>query len=484
MSPMPSLQAIAEGLLVEARGLGYADRAAAGETTVLSDVDLEVGPRETVALVGRSASGKTTLLELLAGLRRPTAGRLRVAGHDLAEAPAGALSDYRRDLVGLVLQAPETGLWPGLTALENVLLPMLTPRRGRRDRTSRAAELLEAMGLRDAWDRRPAGMTPAETQRLSVAVALANEPRLLLVDEPTGELDDDEAGALVGDLLRLLRGRGLAAVVATADPRLTTIADRVVRLPDQPDAANFAHVGELGSAALGPPADAQPDRPVVLGAEALFRSFTEARRTVRAIHGVNLSVGQAELVAVLGPAASGKSTLLALCGGLDRPELGRVVVAQQDLATLHGEAREAFLRRTVAWVRPRDGLPPRPTAAECVSVSARIGGAPPGDADELSRLALEATGLERRGRHPAGRLSRGEQHRLVLAKALVRTPALLLADEPTAQLDRRTAAGCLALLRDAADAGAAVLLATRSREVAAVADRVMLLESGILRPDG
>src|SRR5204863_7250723 len=140
------------------------------------------------------------------------------------------------EVVGLVPQAPQTGLWPALTALENVLVPMLDGGGGEQERLDRATALLDALGLGEHAHRRPDELTPVERLRTSIAVALANQPRLLLADELTADLDDAEAGALARDILRLLRRRGTAAVMASGDPRLTGQADRVVRLPDPPGA--------------------------------------------------------------------------------------------------------------------------------------------------------------------------------------------------------------------------------------------------------
>jgi putative ABC transport system ATP-binding protein len=134
----------------------------------------------------------------------------------------------------------------------------------------------------------------------------------------------------------------------------------------------------------------------------------------------------------------------------------------------------------VGWVCQNAGLLPLLTAGENVALAARIAGEPEVEASRLSGLALEATGLSERGEHREDELSGGERQRVALARALVRAPVLLIADEPTAQLDSRTAAGILGLIREAADSGTAVLMATHDEQVAAVGDRVLRMEDGLL----
>jgi putative ABC transport system ATP-binding protein len=220
--------------------------------------------------------------------------------------------------------------------------------------------------------------------------------------------------------------------------------------------------------------------PDVLVAEGLSRWFPAGTGQVIAVRNAELQIAEAELVVVLGRSGSGKSTLLALCGGLDQPNLGRVVVGGREVSSLRGPAREAFLQRSVGWVCQNAGMLPLLTAEENVALAAWIAGEPQREAVRLARVALAATGLSERAGHREDELSGGERQRVALARALVRAPDLLIADEPTAQLDTGTAYGVLALIREAADSGTAVLLATHDEAVAAVGDRVLRMEDGVL----
>jgi ABC-type lipoprotein export system ATPase subunit len=196
----------------------------------LQGLDIELGPGQTLAVVGPSGSGKTTLLNILAGVARPSQGRVEVAGQDLATLDDGEMERYRRHVVGYLWQQSGTGLWPGLTTLENVQVPMLAARGSRKQRRDRAAALLELLNLQFRSGRRPEELDYGDRQRLALAVAMANQPRLLLCDEPTAELDGPTAQALLADLSDLLRSLDVGAVVVTHDPQLERFVDAVVRI--------------------------------------------------------------------------------------------------------------------------------------------------------------------------------------------------------------------------------------------------------------
>ena len=197
-----------------------------GNDRVIDGVSFDIKAGEFVAISGPSGSGKTTLLHLLAALDRPDTGTIRVAGHDLVH--LHRLTEYRRNQIGLVFQLHN--LIPRLTSRQNVAIAMFGTGLGHRER--RAEELLATVGLAHRVGSKPPTMSGGERQRVAVARALANEPALLLADEPTGSLDDDSA-ALVLDLFDDLRARtGLTLLAASHDPRLNERSDRLLRLAD------------------------------------------------------------------------------------------------------------------------------------------------------------------------------------------------------------------------------------------------------------
>jgi ABC-type lipoprotein export system ATPase subunit len=224
--------------------------------------------------------------------------------------------------------------------------------------------------------------------------------------------------------------------------------------------------------------------PQVLVAEGVVRSPRAGDRHAAGVRWASLHVGRRELVALLGRPGSGKSALLAVCGGLERQDQGDVRVNGWDLAVLNDRERRTFLQREVGWVFQAPMLVPLLTSAENVAIAMLIAGERAADAERMTRTALEAVGLEHRAGRRADQLSRGEGQRVALARALVKAPSLVIADEPTAQLDPASAAEILSLLRDAARSEVAVLFSTHDEAEAAQADRVLLMDQGVLREAG
>jgi len=214
--------------LIAARGLGFQVRAQAGEINILRGVDLTVQGGEAVGIVGPSGSGKTSLLMLLAGLDRPTAGSLTVAGHDLTRMDEDALAVFRREQVGIVFQAFH--LVPTMTAIENVAVPLEFA--GRTDAFDRAEAALRSVGLGHRLTHYPGQLSGGEQQRVALARAFVAEPRLLLADEPTGNLDRGTGGQVMDLLFGLREKFGTTLLLITHDPLLAERCERQVRIED------------------------------------------------------------------------------------------------------------------------------------------------------------------------------------------------------------------------------------------------------------
>jgi putative ABC transport system ATP-binding protein len=202
----------------------------AGDVVALDHLSLTIDPGEFVAVVGRSGSGKTTLLNLLAGIDRPTLGTVHVADADLGSLSESDLAGWRGENVGLVFQFFQ--LLPTLTVIENVMLPMDFARKiPVRERRERAQALLERVGVADQADKVPATLSGGQQQRAAIARALANEPPILLADEPTGNLDSVTAAAVL-ELFADLNADGQTIVVVTHEREIRAIASREVTLVD------------------------------------------------------------------------------------------------------------------------------------------------------------------------------------------------------------------------------------------------------------
>jgi lipoprotein-releasing system ATP-binding protein len=203
-----------------------------GEVTidVLRGVNLSIAPGELVALLGPSGTGKSTLLQALGLLEGGFSGSIMIDGVETRDLNADQHTIIRREKLGFVYQFHH--LLPDFNALENVVLPQLIAGATHNEATERAASLLTVLGLGQRLDHRPSKLSGGEQQRVAVARALANKPRLVLADEPTGNLDEHTADIVIGEFMALIREQGTSAVIATHNERLARKMDRIVRLHD------------------------------------------------------------------------------------------------------------------------------------------------------------------------------------------------------------------------------------------------------------
>jgi len=202
------------------------------EVVALHGLDLVVDHAEFIAIVGTSGSGKSTLLNILGGLDTPSAGDVRVAGHDLLRMNAADRTSYRRRVIGFIWQQTARNLLPYLTAVENVEMPMTLRGISGRYRRHRSMELLDLVGLTDRARHKPAQLSGGEQQRVAIATAIANDPRVVFADEPTGELDTDTSAEIFDLLRRVNRESETTIVVVTHDPLVAEHASRTVAIRD------------------------------------------------------------------------------------------------------------------------------------------------------------------------------------------------------------------------------------------------------------
>jgi len=202
------------------------------EVVALQGLDLVVEEGDLIAIVGASGSGKSTLQNILGGVDVPTAGRVEVAGHDLGTMSERARTLFRRRVVGFVWQQTSRNLLSYLTAAENVELPMALESLSRGERRERGTKLLELVGLAERMEHKPEALSGGEQQRVAVAIALANSPSVLLADEPTGELDTDNANQLFETLRTANHDLGVTIVVFTHDPLVSEQVRRTIGIRD------------------------------------------------------------------------------------------------------------------------------------------------------------------------------------------------------------------------------------------------------------
>jgi ABC-type lipoprotein export system ATPase subunit len=492
-------------------------------TAALQGLSLAVEPGEIVAVLGPSGSGKTTLLRTLAGFEPLSAGTVHVLGSELGALGHAGRAAFRAANIGFLDQHYAHALSPDLTCRRTVALQLELAGQSAGAAGGAADALLARVGLADRAPDRPQFLSGGEQQRVAVCAAVAHRPRLLLADEPVGELDAESAATVYRLLAEITRETEATAVIVTHDPAAASIADRLVhirdgrlveqsvnggppalvvsrsgwvRIPDgllgngRPGLVSAERHGNrvvlqpVGSERPAAPHPEEPGRskPAAAGngIAAELREVTkgyprsQGGRTVLSNLSRRFAAGR--LTAVVGRSGTGKTTLLHLLAGLERPDRGEILVAGEALSDRNRSQLAALRRRRIALVTQEPGLIPYLTARENVmlALSLRQGRSALDRAD----AALTDVDLGRQLDQRAGTLSAGERQRVAIARALAADVDLLLVDEPSARLDEENGRLTGALLaRAAAERGIAVVCATHDPVLIELAGEVLHLES-------
>jgi ABC-type lipoprotein export system ATPase subunit len=498
-----------------------------GGVAALQGLTLTVEREELCVVLGPSGSGKSTLLRIVAAFDRPSAGAVRVAGVDVASLRGRQAAGYRSRVLGYADQHYWRALSGELTARELVGVQLGLAGTARPQREARADELLERVGLGARREAHPRELSGGEQQRVALCAAIAARPRLLIADEPTGELDGATAREVLALIAELVRVEGSTALVVSHDPASAERADRVVhvrdgrisderaagasgdgaivvgrggwlRLPE--DLLRSAGIDRLATARLGehgvvvgPPGEPRVSEtqshpaPALAGAErevrvsetqsaaAELRRVTKRYGTETALERLDASFAPGRLNVVTGPSGSGKTTLLHLLAGLEVADEGEVLLHGVELGALDRDGRAELRRTRLAFVGQTLGLVPFLGARENAELALELRGLPQAGVE----AALAAVGLEEHAERPVADLSAGQRERAALARAVAVRPRVIVADEPTARLDGANALALGALLADLArTTGATVICATHDPLLVEQADAELSLASG------
>ena len=510
---------------LQAKELFYLYRAPYGDVPALRGLSLEVGEGEVVSVLGPSGSGKTTLLGLCAGFISPSSGELNVLGEPFERTSAWQLARVRRRAIGIVRQHYHRALPRELAAEETVALPLRLLGEPETSSRRRARALLEAAGLKARTYARPEELSGGEQQRVAVCAALAKRPALLLADEPTGELDQRSSATVVELLLELAAESKTAALIVTHDPEVALRTGRTIHIRDGRLAAEGTTrpvliIDEQGwlrlprhlreQAGLRERVRAQaswgkvelladeleprvmPAAPVpapgarLAPAEKRYETELALDRVTKryelqenaVIAGLSWTFEPEKLHVVAGASGSGKTTLLNVLAGLEYPEEGEIWIGGERVDNLNANEAARWRQRVLGYVSQHSTLVEFLSARENVELALSLRGFAEEEAARRAGRWLAWVGLTKLAERRADRLSGGEQRRVALARALAPEPRVLLADEPTAHLDRVTGRIVIRLLQQAAnESGTTVVAASHDPDLIAAADTTLVLGS-------
>jgi ABC-type lipoprotein export system ATPase subunit len=500
---------------VELRDVFCVHRTDEGDAAALQGLTLEVGDGELLCVLGPSGAGKSTLLRIIAGLEQPSAGAALVFGRDIGRLGSRARAALRRDALAFVDERSDRTLPPDLPVGACIELPLRLRGSGRAERASRVDELLETVGLRDRARALATELSGGERQRVALCAALAHKPRLLLADEPTGELDRAAAATIRQMLAELVRLHRATAIFVSHDPSAAKETDRAVQIRDGrlvedtgPDGNGSLVIGRGGWVRLPAellaeagierrvqvtpteggllvsgvpestqravvtvlPVERSPVQPVLLEARGLSRAYG-ARQVLEEL---SATFAAGVFTVVTGRSGSGKSTLLRLLCGLDLPDGGGVLLDSIPLG--EDPERLAEIRRTRIGYLAQEPAPlPFLTASENIELALAVRGCERGEAARRAATALADVELAERARQRVARLSAGERQRVGLARALACANGLLILDEPTSRLDQSATTDVAELLARAASSGQTIVCASHDPIMIARADGVIEL---------
>jgi len=494
-------------VIIEMKDVAKAYTTGDGPFIALRNINLQIKQGEFLGITGKSGAGKTTLLNMISGVSRLSEGEVTYAGNGNGNGNGsqGAVSIHALDEdaraawrganVGIVYQSFE--LMPSLTLLENVMLPpdflgTFHPVMSKQ----KALELLEQVELAEHAYKIPAHISGGQKQRVAIARALVNDPGLIIADEPTGNLDTVTAETILRIFEKLVE-QGKTVVMVTHDESLAPRFSRRLHIVDgelgQPNGngngggryVSAPTAGEQAGPAVelavsgeGVRAGGRGEYPAILmrNVDKVYQS--PAGKFV-ALRSVSMQLSYGQFIAIVGKSGSGKSTLINMITGIDHPTGGEVVVGNERIYDMSESQRALWRGRNMGVVFQFFQLLPTLTLLENTMLPMDYCNTYPfGERMDRAMALLKRVGLEAQAHKLPGSVSSGQQQCAAIARALANDPSIILADEPTGNLDSRSAGVVLDLFEELADDGKTILIVTHDPAITRRTDQTIILSDG------
>ena len=467
-----------------------------GPFVALNNVNLEIRQGEFLGITGKSGAGKTTLLNMIAGVSAVSAGSILfhwVGGSTVTPSvPVHALNEdklaqWRGEHLGIVYQSFE--LMPTLSLLQNVMLPPDFLGKYRPLITKQhALDLLEMVEIANHAHKIPAHISGGQKQRVAIARALVNDPHLIIADEPTGNLDSVTAETILQIFERLVE-QGKTIVMVTHDesfaPRFTRhlqIVDGMVSAPTKPAAPAQPRARPLQLFSTGKIGDRTP--PENAGSPAIVlrkveKIYENAAGKFHALKNINLQLSYGQFISIVGKSGCGKSTLLNMVTGIDHPSSGEVMIGGEHIYRMSESERALWRGKNMGVVFQFFQLLPTLTLLENTMLPMDYCNLYPfSERPKRAMELLTIVGLEEQAHKLPTAVSSGQQQCAAIARAIATDPAILLADEPTGNLDTRSAETVLALFESLAKQGKTILIVTHDPSITERTDQTIILSDG------
>jgi ABC-type lipoprotein export system ATPase subunit len=504
--------------IIQMRDVVKAYETGEGPFVALKDINLEINQAEFLGITGKSGAGKTTLLNMISGVSDLTSGEVLYYGNQNGNGKSDhstisvhgmtedALAAWRGLNVGIVYQSFE--LMPSLNLIENVMLPpdfsgSYRPRLSK----ERALELLEMVDIAEHAYKVPAHISGGQKQRVAIARALINDPSMIIADEPTGNLDTVTAETIL-QIFEKLVDQGKTVVMVTHDESLATRFSRRLHIVDGALGKPSSNGGFKGrnpvvmeeQEELNPIADQStdclPDSPPKEQASGVSRGsldkehpaivlrnvekvYENAAGKFVALKSIDLQLDYGQFISIVGKSGSGKSTLINMITGIDFPTAGDVIVGNEQIYKMSESQRALWRGRNMGVVFQFFQLLPTLTLLENTMLPMDYCKVYPfNERPARAMELLKAVGLEDQADKLPGSVSSGQQQSAAIARALATDPAIILADEPTGNLDSRSAEVILSLFEDLAAQGKTVLIVTHDPSITKRTDQTVILSDG------